>query len=149
MGALVRETFRSMVDQVELQLQATDLNLSQWLTLKLMGQNVISCIGDVSREVGLESGASTRLVDQLEINGLIDRRRCEADRRVVKITLTQSGRKMLARMHPRIAGFWEERLRIFTADERAALFGLLRRLRDDLKQPPMARRAAGQGQGRA
>ncbi len=66
MGALIREIFRAMIDRVEYQFNDMDLVLSQWLALKLIGAGTICCIGDVTRELGLETGASTRLIDQLE-----------------------------------------------------------------------------------
>ena len=135
MGGLLRETFRAMVEGVSGTFEGTDMVLSQWLALKLIGEGRIVCIGDVSREIGLESGAATRLVDQLESRRLLERRRERADRRVVDIALTQQGRLLLADLHPRFAKFWEARLSIFAASERDMLFQLLLRLRNELSHP--------------
>lgn len=132
MGALVRETFRAMVERVEHQFDDTDMNLSQWLTLKLIGSGEISCIGDVNRSLGLESGSSTRLVDQLECKGLLARKRSATDRRVVEIGLTPEGAAILQAVRPRLASFWETQLSIFSETEQDQLFTLLTRLRDRL-----------------
>ena len=132
MGALVRETFRAMVDRVEHQFDDVDLILSQWLTLKLVGSGRIGCIGDVNRELGLESGSSTRLVDQLENRGLLVRERSAIDRRVVGISLTEQGGVVIESMQPRLFRFWDEQLSQFSVEEREQLFKLLARLRDSL-----------------
>ena len=132
MGALVRETFRAMVDRVEHQFDDTDLVLSQWLTLKLIGSGRIVCIGDVARELGLESGSTTRLVDQLENKGLLMRKRSVTDRRVVKIELTRKGEAIIAEMQPRLVSFWATQLSHFSVEQQELLFILLSRLRDVL-----------------
>jgi DNA-binding MarR family transcriptional regulator len=132
MGALIRETFRAMIARAEPQFENTDFVFSQWLTLKLIDSGRISCIGDITREVGLESGASTRQVDQLEKRGLLSRRRSTGDRRIVGIGLTGQGAKVVRDMQPRLLHFWQERLAVFTAAEQEQLFSLLSRLRDEL-----------------
>ena len=131
-GGLIRETFRAMVSRVEQEFDHDGLALSQWLALRLIDEGRISCIGDVNKELGLESGASTRLVDQLENKKMLVRRRSEYDRRVVKILITDDGRKFVVSMQPRLLAFWKARLSSFSAGELNQLFSLLSRLRDRL-----------------
>ena len=132
MGALIRKTFRAMVERVEHQFDDTDLVLSQWLALKLTGAGTISCIGDVTRELGLETGASTRLIDQLEDRGLLVRCRSVTDRRVVGVALTEQGMAVVEDMQPRLARFWQQQLGIFSEADRDLLFDMLMRLRHRL-----------------
>ncbi|WP_019832878.1 MarR family winged helix-turn-helix transcriptional regulator [Sphingomonas sp. PR090111-T3T-6A] len=131
---LLRTTFLAMVDRVEHEFDDLGLALSQWLTLKLINIGTISCIGDINRELGLTTGASTRLVDQLENRNLIVRRRGGADRRVVEIMLTDEGQRVIVAIQPRLADLWEEQLSDFEEDERDTLFALLSRLRDGLRR---------------
>ncbi len=147
MGLLLREAFRAMVERLGHQFDNMDLGLSQWLTLKLMGLGTIKCIGDINRELGLTTGASTRLVDQLEGKGLIARQRSETDRRVVEIALTARGDEMIGAMQPRLTLLWKEQLSAFTLEERNQLFSLLLRLRDGLRGAdgcPIGKRMLGQ-----
>ena len=132
MGSLIRETFRAMVQSLEPRLNGTGLILSQWLTLRLIGRGVIPCVGDVSRELGIESGASTRLVDQLELRGLLTRKRSDTDRRVVGIVITAEGSDVLASTQPMLVEFWTYHLAIFDAHEQDFLIHALMRLRDSL-----------------
>ena len=122
-----------MVERIEHQFDDTDLGLSQWLALNLTGNGRISCIGDVTRELGLATGASTRLIDQLENRGLVTRRRSMADRRVVSVALTQQGVTIVRNMQPHVDQFWKEQLEIFAEAERSLLFELLTRLRIKLE----------------
>ena len=132
MGALIRDIFRAMIARVEYQFVDTDLVLSQWLALKLIGNGSIACIGDVTRELGIESGASTRLVDQLENRGLLTRQRSADDRRIVRIALTEGGAAVIDEMQPRLVQFWREQLNIFSPADLDLLFAMLLRLRNKL-----------------
>ena len=134
MGSLIRDTFRAMIGGVGYLFDDTDLVLSQWLALKLMSGGAIACVGDVSRELGIDTGASTRLVDQLAERGMLIRCRSKTDRRVVGIFLTSTGADFIAQMQPRLTSFWRERLGIFSSDEQALLFRMLIRLRDKLSE---------------
>jgi DNA-binding MarR family transcriptional regulator len=67
----------------------------------------------------LDATSATWLADQLEKAGLIERRRNDPDRRVVRVSLTSAGRELGATLAPELAR-WEE-----------ALDGLLRRRHDD------------------
>ncbi|WP_199178647.1 MarR family winged helix-turn-helix transcriptional regulator [Acidimangrovimonas sediminis] len=54
-------------------------------------------LGDIAREVQLESSTLTPLVKRLEAAGLVTRRRDARDERQVRIHLTAAGREMRAR----------------------------------------------------
>jgi DNA-binding MarR family transcriptional regulator len=136
MGRVIRATFRAMADGVEGQFDDMNLALSQWLTLKLVDDGTIDCVGDIKKELGLTTGASTRLVDQLENRGLLVRMRSGKDRRIVQVSLTQEGKSLIQALQPRLRTFWVERLVDFRTDEVDLLFSLLERLRVRLSGRP-------------
>jgi len=137
-GGLLRETFRAMIRRVEHEFDQTDLALSQWMALRLIDTGTIACVGDVCRELGLDSGTSTRLIDQLELKCLIRRQRSGRDRRIVSLFISEAGRELVCAMQPRLRSFWSSHLEIFSAEEKAQLFTLLGRLRERLAIGPMA-----------
>ena len=143
MGALIRDLSRAMFDRIEHQFDDTDLVLSQWLALKLIGIGSISCIGDVTRELGIETGASTRLVDQLENRKLLVRRRSVTDRRIVGVALTENGVAVVEDMQPRLIRFWQDQLAIFSEAECELLFDMLTRLRRKLDVDQIGAAASG------
>lgn len=135
MGRTIRATFRAMAEGVEGHFDDMNLALSQWLTLKLIGDGTIHCVGDINKELDITTGASTRLVDQLEMRGLLVRVRSGKDRRVVRVSLTPEGNSLVQELQPRLRAFWVERLVDFRADEVDLLFSLLERLRARLSGP--------------
>jgi len=127
-----------MIRRVEHEFDQTDLALSQWMALRLIDTGTIACVGDVCRELGLDSGTSTRLIDQLELKCLIRRQRSGRDRRIVSLFISEAGRELVCAMQPRLRSFWSSHLEIFSAEEKAQLFTLLGRLRERLAIGPMA-----------
>ena len=64
----------------------------------------------VRERAQLDATSATWLADQLEKAGLVERRRNDADRRVVRIWLTPAGRDLRESLSPKIAR-WESSLR--------------------------------------
>jgi DNA-binding MarR family transcriptional regulator len=58
---------------------------------------------EVSRSLLLSKSGVTRLVDRLELRGLVERTSCPEDRRVVYTTLTDQGRQAFDEAGPRLA----------------------------------------------
>ena len=76
----------------------------------------------------------TVLVDKLEENGYLQRRRSESDRRVTLVSLTEPGRS-LSGSFLEISRTLEERvLRNLTREEVSVLDGLLERILENLRE---------------
>ena len=67
----------------------------------------------------------TRLVDRLEQKGYVTRTRTEADRRVVLLEITESGRALLAGLDPAVTDVHKRQLGHLSASERSELNRLL------------------------
>jgi DNA-binding MarR family transcriptional regulator len=80
------------------------------------------------RDLHHDSGAFTRVLDQLEKRGLIRRERSETDRRVVLLHLTPDGRRVVETLLPIVVERLNHALAEFSAAEVATLARLLRRL---------------------
>jgi DNA-binding MarR family transcriptional regulator len=80
------------------------------------------------QELRHDSGAMTRLIDQLEERGLIGRRRQTADRRIVDLELTPAGRKLAESLIPLAVDTLNSALSGFTKAEVQQLKGMLRRI---------------------
>lgn len=130
--ALVRDVHRAFLKLLSEQLEGSEINQTQWLMLNVASAGKIRCVGDINREVGLESGAATRALDKLEQKGLLRRHRSAADRRIVDVEITAAGREMVQNGRPRLEAFWRTRLDILDQGQWLQLTLLLRRLRDGL-----------------
>ncbi len=83
--------------------------------------------------LGHNTGATTRLIDHLESQGLLRRARESGDRRLVSLALTPEGKRMAKAWAGRMAGFFDELLAGFSAAEVETLTGLMGRLVDRLE----------------
>ena len=73
--------------------------------------------------------AMTGLIDRLEKQGLVERRRCEDDRRVVYIEITDKAKKLLERMDEPLVALHEELMGHMTKAELRELSRLLEKSR--------------------
>ncbi len=67
------------------------------------------------------------LLNELEADGLVERRRSAADRRRHDVALTTAGRETLARAEFALAAVEDEVFAALDAEERETLYGLLQR----------------------
>lgn len=128
LGYLLRKSTRLVVAQMHARFTDVDLSFPQWLTLMLVGDHEAVTAAQLSRILGHNSGAVTRLIDQLEERGLMKRARSTADRRVVELALTEAGSDAAQALAPRVISLWAEWLEDFTPDEIDTLKMLLARL---------------------
>lgn len=90
----VAETFARALTEV---LEPFRLTLSQYNVLRTLwhaGSDGLTC-GQVSKRLSTRDSDVTRLLDRLELLGLIARRRGRPDRRVVRAWITEEGTDVL------------------------------------------------------
>ena len=74
----------------------------------------------------------TRLVDRMQRADLVERQRCDKDRRVVWVRLTSLGLELVERLEGPTDAFHRQRLGHLTAEE----LGTLNRLLEKVRNPP-------------
>lgn len=127
-GYLLRRVHNQLLRHAEQVVSMEELTFTQWVALVQLRDGAASTSADLSRNLNHDSGATTRLVDQLEKRGLVERHRSAEDRRVVKLALTAKGRAMAKMLTPRVADFWNDLMRDFSHTEISTLLDLLTRL---------------------
>lgn len=133
LGFLLRRAHKLMNQQGEQVFAGRDLTLTQWIVLKLILDGAVATPGEAARMLGHNTGAMTRLIDQLERQGLVERRRETADRRLVSLQLTPAGQSLAKAWEGEVVDFHAELLAEFTPAEIATLIGLMSRLVDRLE----------------
>jgi DNA-binding MarR family transcriptional regulator len=114
--------------EVETRMAKHDLTDAQWKPLMLLKKGVASTAIELAREMDIDAGAVTRMVDRLEAKGMIERVRSDEDRRVVHLRLTQSGETTADEVPHVLAAVNNDFLRGFTEAEWKQLRKLLTRL---------------------
>jgi DNA-binding MarR family transcriptional regulator len=129
-GRLLRRINKLLQKRIHERLAEADNDrpFEEWMALKLVSEGMVETPGDLAREFGIGTGAATRLTDNLEQQGLIERDRIREDRRVVLLKLTALGKKRYISSVPTMVSCWNDLLRDFSRDEVSQLVTLLTKL---------------------
>jgi MarR family transcriptional regulator, organic hydroperoxide resistance regulator len=82
--------------------------------------------GQLARAAELNPASVTGMLDHLEREGIVNRRRSDRDRRSVLVSLTASGRELLEAKRERWRSMWREHLEGFPPEDLAAAARVLR-----------------------
>lgn len=87
---------------------------------------------DLAARLGIDPSDMAKIVDELAGAGYVERARDAADRRRVTVTLTDTGRGLLAELDAEAEGVRDEVLEPLSRDEREQLDALLRKVFEGL-----------------
>jgi MarR family transcriptional regulator, organic hydroperoxide resistance regulator len=71
------------------------LSLSQFIVLDSVEEHGEASVGELARSAGVSVPTVTRMLDGLVRDGIVDRRRVDHDRRLVRVTLTPAGHELM------------------------------------------------------
>lgn len=70
----------------------------QFFVLRMVGHGEAAKVSEIAEKLGVTLSAVTSLCDRLAASGLLNRERDQADRRVLRLTLTDTGRRKLTEL---------------------------------------------------
>lgn len=76
-------------------LKSVGMDQTQWRVLGILGDRSPASTSEIARRGVIKMPTLTRMLDRMERDGLIQRQSSSKDRRVVRISLTESGREAL------------------------------------------------------
>lgn len=79
-------------------------------------------MNEFARETTLTKSGATRFVDRLEEAGLVERRSCPTDRRVLHLALTAEGRRVQKAADPHVLRVMDEHFGRHLSDSEARVF---------------------------
>lgn len=143
-GYLVRRLYSILASRIEARFADRGLTLMQWIVLVYVRDGLAHTASDIAREFQHDSGALTRVVDQLERREYLRRERSARDRRVVELKLTRSGRRVIAELLPSVVEEINAALAPLSRAEFELFQGMLLRILDHLQsaEPPAAKAVA-------
>ena len=115
------------------QLREHGLTISRWQVLSVLSRFDGARIGTIADLSGGEQPAFSRVVDQMERDGLVTRRASLSDSRAVEVWFTDRGRDVYAALMPDAEAFVQRMLRKLSDDEIRTLSKSLKILFNDLQ----------------
>lgn len=106
-----------------------EISAAQYVVISVLAKSkCVDSATQLCKDLSYDAGAMTRMVDRLEAKGLISRRRCPDDRRLVKLELTEAGLAALPKLRGCSVQVMNHFLRGFSQDEARQLEGFLVRM---------------------
>jgi DNA-binding MarR family transcriptional regulator len=128
-GYLVKRCGVLMTQLAERRFEERSVSFTQWVTLmRLSDQPSPISATQLSKELGHDMGALTRVVDELERRGLVRRERSRRDRRAVEIAVTAAGRRQAQNAKRVMVELLNELVEPYSETEIVTLIGLLQRM---------------------
>jgi DNA-binding MarR family transcriptional regulator len=110
-------------------LAALEMSSAQFIIIATLAlADAPKSASDLCKGISYDAGAMTRMIDRLETKGLIRRKRCSDDRRMVYLELTEEGSRAYPRMREISMTVVNRFLRGFTQTEARQLEGYLTRM---------------------
>ena len=127
-GFLVKRCGGLMSQLAERHFATEQVSFTQWMVIATLGRFEHLTATALSEETCHDMGALTRIVDDLEREGLVRRERTERDRRVVEIALTADGRRYLQAGKRIVVELLNSLAAPFSRQELETLIALLQRM---------------------
>jgi DNA-binding MarR family transcriptional regulator len=121
----------SALDQAlaaDAEVAALEVSAAQYVIIAQLAEKEANSSAQLCKSFSYDAGAMTRMVDRLEAKGLLERRRCPDDRRLINLELTEAGKALFPKMKVIAAAVQNRFLRGFTKDEVRQLERLLGRI---------------------
>ncbi len=142
-GYLIRRARNLLTASIEAAFAPHEITFVQWTVLMYLRDKLGNTAAEISRDMCHDSGALTRVLDQLAQRGFIERQRSLTDRRVVTLHLTEAGRRMVESLIPMVTGPLNTALAGFTRAEADTLTRLLVKFVDGIATSAGQRDAVG------
>jgi len=113
-------------------LKKTGINIARWRVLAVLQDHGPLNIGQIAEHTLIEQPTVSRIVDQLEREGLAVRETGGRDSRYVHVLLTDAGRAAFDQVYPIALKHQEQALEGFRQQEIKTLIGFLERIQNNI-----------------
>src|SRR5216684_2904469 len=132
-GYLLKRAHSLMLAVMEPLLEERGFSFIQYVILSCLRDGIAVNPKDICLQYRHDSGALTRIIDQLADRGLLERIRRDRDRRKVELQLTPAGRETIESLIPLVVDKLNEVLTDFSKTEVHELLRLLVKLNTTLQ----------------
>ena len=133
-GYLVKRAHSLMLDIMEPVIEQRGFSFVQYVVMSALRDGIAMNPKVICMQFRHDSGALTRIIDQLAERGLLERVRRDRDRRKVELQLTAAGRETIESIVPLVVDKLNEVLADFSKAEVQELLRLLVKLNTTLQE---------------
>lgn len=119
---------KSVQEQIKKDISNRGMRPSDFEILEALYHKGRLTVREVSEAVLINTGSITYVIDKLEKRGLIERRNCKDDRRVVYIHITDEGKKLMDEIFPEHQRVIETMLHDISDEEKTIIIDVLKRV---------------------
>lgn len=129
----VARTYNNLFFQIEKSLQEFDLNISEFGVLEMLYHKGDQPVQKVAEKILVTSGTITYVINKLEKKEFVIRRKCNKDKRVYYVSLTEKGKDYISHIFPKHKDFLDNLFKDLDEEIKTQLLENLIQLRKVLK----------------
>ncbi|MGD8385457.1 MAG: MarR family winged helix-turn-helix transcriptional regulator [Lysobacterales bacterium] len=114
-------------------LRKSGINLARWRVMSVLKDKSALNMGEIVAATIIEQPTVSRIVDQLEREGLAIRKADDKDSRYVQVMLTDEGEEAFAEIYPLATRHQEKALQGFSEEDIRVLTGLLQKILNNIE----------------
>jgi DNA-binding MarR family transcriptional regulator len=111
-------------------LRPLNITPQQYRVALLLSEHEMLNIGEISRESCIEPSIVSRIVSKLESLGYAERRRNASNRRLIEVSITAEGARMIKSLEPKARKIIERSVADISGDEMKSLEETLQKIAD-------------------
>ncbi|MCR1952092.1 MULTISPECIES: MarR family transcriptional regulator [unclassified Clostridium] len=127
-------TYNDMFFEIEKNVQEFGLNISEFGVLEMLYHKGDQPVQKVAEKILVTSGTITYVINKLEKKELVVRRKCEKDKRVFYVSLTEEGKELISDIFPKHKEFLDNLFSELDERTKRELVDNLIQLRNILKK---------------
>lgn len=126
-------TYDSLFFEIEKSLKEFELNISEFGVLEMLYHKGDQPVQKVAEKILVTSGTITYVINKLEKKDFVVRRKCNKDKRVYYVSLTEKGHDFIAHIFPKHKEFIDNLFKDISEENKIQLLENLIQLRKVLK----------------
>lgn len=125
--ALTR-TYKAVLEKDQRNIRGYGLNASEFGVLELLYNKGPHPLQQIGGKILITSGTITYVIDKLAKKGLLTRRPCDMDRRIIYAELTEAGKQRMAEILPNHYKTLAKSFSSLNSEEKEQAIGLLKKI---------------------
>lgn len=129
----IARSHNALFEKIEKNVQSFGLNTSEFGVLEMLHHKGPQAVQKVAEKILVSSGTVTYVIDKLQKKGLVERKKCDKDKRIYYVCLTEKGDILIQDIFEKHKVFLSELFQKLTEEEKDNLVKSLFYFYDSIK----------------